>query len=150
MDLRMPGTDRVTATAEITARSPATRVLVLTTYDADADIPRATAAGVIGYLLKDTPRAELFSAIHAAADGRSTLTPSVATKLVRQQHGPPQEPLSPRELQVLCGLARVRVARHRLPEIGQTCRWLRDAELLLYQLGTVVPGAGVVEGRTRS
>lgn len=101
MDLRMPGTDGATATAQITAHQPAPRVLVLTTYDSDADILRAMAAGAIGYLLKDTPRAELFDAIRAAAQGRTTLTQAVATKLVNQLHTPRTEPLSPREQQVL-------------------------------------------------
>jgi DNA-binding NarL/FixJ family response regulator len=101
MDLRMPGIDGATATARITASRPAPHVLVLTTYDSDADILRAMAAGAIGYLLKDTPRAELFSAIHAAAQGRATLAPSVATKLVHQFQVPQPEPLSPRERQVL-------------------------------------------------
>jgi len=101
MDLRMPGIDGATATAQITAARPAPRVLVLTTYDSDADILRAMAAGAIGYLLKDTPRTELFSAIHAAAQGRATLAPSVATKLVHQFQAPQPEPLSPRERQVL-------------------------------------------------
>ena len=56
MDLQMPEMDGATATAEIAARFPATRVLVLTTYDADADILRAVEAGATGYLLKDTPQ----------------------------------------------------------------------------------------------
>jgi DNA-binding NarL/FixJ family response regulator len=86
MDLRMPGEDGARATAQITALSPPPRVLVLTTYDSDADIIRAMAAGAIGYLLKDTPRRELLDAIRAAAGGNAVLTPSVATKLVRQQH----------------------------------------------------------------
>lgn len=106
MDLRMPGTDGVTATTRITALSPPPRVLVLTTYDSDADIIRAMGAGAIGYLLKDTPRRELLDAIRAAARGDAVLTPSVATKLVRQQHGPRPEPLSARELQVLTLVAR--------------------------------------------
>jgi DNA-binding NarL/FixJ family response regulator len=101
MDLRMPGTDGVAATTRITALSPPPRVLVLTTYDSDADIIRAMGAGAIGYLLKDTPRRELLDAIRAAARGDAVLTPSVATKLVRQQHGSRPEPLSARETQVL-------------------------------------------------
>ena len=56
MDLQMPEMDGATATAEITARFPRTPVLVLTTYDTDADILRAVEAGATGYLLKDTPR----------------------------------------------------------------------------------------------
>jgi DNA-binding NarL/FixJ family response regulator len=101
MDLRMPGTGGVTAIARITCRPAAPRVLVLTTYDSDADILRAMAAGALGYLLKDTPRVELFRAIRAAARGEATLAPSVATKLVRQLQVPQPEPLSPREQQVL-------------------------------------------------
>ncbi|MBP2330530.1 DNA-binding NarL/FixJ family response regulator [Kibdelosporangium banguiense] len=100
MDLRMPDEDGARATAQITALSPPPRVLVLTMYDSDADIIRAIAAGAIGYLLKDTPRRELLDAIRAAAAGNSVLTPSVATKLVRQQHSSRPE-LSTRECQVL-------------------------------------------------
>ena len=59
MDLRMPGLDGAAATARIVSEHPGTRVLVLTTYDTDADILRAVEAGASGYLLKDTPRAEL-------------------------------------------------------------------------------------------
>jgi DNA-binding NarL/FixJ family response regulator len=106
MDLRMPGTDGATATARITALSTPPQVLVLTTYDSDADIVRAMAAGAIGYLLKDTPRHELLDAIRAAARGTTVLTPSVATKLVRQQHADRPEPLSTRERQVLTLVAR--------------------------------------------
>lgn len=101
MDLRMPSTDGVTATATITALPSPPRVLVLTTYDSDADIVRAIAAGAIGYLLKDTPRAQLLDAIRASARGDTVLTPAVATKLVRHQHAQQPEPLSAREQQVL-------------------------------------------------
>lgn len=101
MDLRMPGADGVTATARITALPSAPRVLVLTTYDSDAHIIRAIAAGALGYLLKDTPRGQLLDAIRASARGDAVLTPAVATKLVRQQHAQQPEPLSAREQQVL-------------------------------------------------
>ncbi|GFJ87390.1 hypothetical protein Prum_010320 [Phytohabitans rumicis] len=70
MDLRMPGTDGATATARIVERFPQTRVLVLTTYDTDADILRAIEAGATGYLLKDTPIGALVEAIRAAARAR--------------------------------------------------------------------------------
>jgi DNA-binding NarL/FixJ family response regulator len=106
MDLRMPGTDGASAAACITALSPAPRVLVLTTYDSDADIARAMAAGATGYLLKDTRRDQLFDAIRAAAEGRAVLAPSVATTLVRQHRAPRPEPLSDREQQVLRLVAR--------------------------------------------
>ncbi|TDE09879.1 response regulator [Jiangella asiatica] len=101
MDLRMPGGDGITAIGQITALTPPPRVLVLTTYDADADIIKATAAGAIGYLLKDTPRLQLLEAIRSAAKGHAVLAPSVATKLVRHQHATRPEPLSTRERQVL-------------------------------------------------
>jgi DNA-binding NarL/FixJ family response regulator len=101
MDLRLPGTDGADATARIAALPTPPRVLVLTTYDADSDITRAMAAGAIGYLLKDTGRVALLDAIRRAAAGEAVLTPSVATKLVRQQHKPAPVPLSTREREVL-------------------------------------------------
>ena len=101
MDLRMPGGDGVAATAAISAQHPSTRVVVLTTYDTDADILRAVEAGAAGYLLKDCSRAELTSAIRAAARGETVLTPAVAARLVQRLRGPHPESLSPREVQVL-------------------------------------------------
>jgi DNA-binding NarL/FixJ family response regulator len=102
MDLRMPGgMDGAGATARIAALSPPPRVLVLTTYDSDNDITMAMAAGAIGYLLKDTPRHALLDAIRRAALGEAVLAPSVATKLVRQQHTARPSSLSARECQVL-------------------------------------------------
>jgi DNA-binding NarL/FixJ family response regulator len=102
MDLRMPGgLDGVAATAAITAHLPATRVLVLTTYDTDADILRAVEAGAAGYLLKDAPREDLVAAIRAAARGETVLAPAVAARLVGRVRGPAPEALTGRELQVL-------------------------------------------------
>jgi DNA-binding NarL/FixJ family response regulator len=101
MDLRMPGVDGAAATARITALSPAPRVLVLTTYDSDADITRAMAAGAVGYVLKDIRRDALLDAIRRAARGEAVLAPSVATKLVRRQHAARPAPLSERERAVL-------------------------------------------------
>jgi DNA-binding NarL/FixJ family response regulator len=76
-------------------------VVVLTTYDTDADIVRAVEAGAAGYLLKDCSQAELTSAIRAAARGETVLTPSVAARLVSRMRAPHAESLSPREVQVL-------------------------------------------------
>jgi DNA-binding NarL/FixJ family response regulator len=101
MDLRLPGTDGADATARITALPTAPRVLVLTTYDSDADITRAMAAGAIGYVLKDIRRQALLDAVRSAARGEAVLAPSVATKLVRQQHTSRPSPLSDREREVL-------------------------------------------------
>jgi DNA-binding NarL/FixJ family response regulator len=76
-------------------------VLVLTTYDSDAEIVRAVEAGAAGYLLKDTPREELFRAIRATARGEAPFAPAVATRLVRRMLFPTDEALSARELEVL-------------------------------------------------
>lgn len=106
MDLRLPVLDGVAATAQIRSRQPSTQVLVLTTYDSDADIVRALAAGAVGYLLKDTPREELYRAIRAAAHGQATLAPAVATRLISRVRAPADEELSAREIEVLAEVAR--------------------------------------------
>jgi DNA-binding NarL/FixJ family response regulator len=106
MDLQMPGVDGATATAEIAARFPETRVLVLTTYDTDADILRAVEAGATGYLLKDAPRERLFPAIRSAARGETVLAPAVATRLVHRMRVPAEEALTGREIEVLELVAR--------------------------------------------
>jgi DNA-binding NarL/FixJ family response regulator len=105
MDLRMPGGDGVTATAGVLAAVPGTRVVVLTTYETDADIVRAVEAGATGYLLKDTPRADLIAAIRAAARGETVLGPTVAGRLVSHLRRPAVEPLSGRETEVLALVA---------------------------------------------
>jgi DNA-binding NarL/FixJ family response regulator len=81
-------------------------VLVLTTYDADADILRAVEAGATGYLLKDTSRERLFPAIRAAARGETVLAPTVATRLVSRMRRPAEEALTSREVEVLELVAR--------------------------------------------
>ncbi|MDT7727989.1 MAG: hypothetical protein QOI21_4565 [Actinomycetota bacterium] len=101
MDLRMPGLDGVGATRKILAETPGQRVVVLTTYETDADILRAVEAGASGYLLKDTSRVELAGAIRAAARGETVLAPSVAGKLVNRVRNPVTQVLSARETEVL-------------------------------------------------
>lgn len=102
MDLRMPGTDGIAAIRELAERGVTARVLVLTTYDTDSDILPAIEAGATGYLLKDTPKDELFRAVEAAATGQATLSPVVATRLMGQIRQPAPGPLlSARELEVL-------------------------------------------------
>jgi DNA-binding NarL/FixJ family response regulator len=81
-------------------------VLVLTTYDTDADITRAIDAGATGYILKDAPREDLFAAIRAAARGESALSPSVATRVLGRMRAPAEEALSTRELEILEQVAR--------------------------------------------
>ena len=106
MDLRMPRLDGVGATSRIVAEHPGSRVLVLTTYDTDADIVRAVAAGATGYLLKDTPRRQLVDAVRAAARGETVLAPPVAARLVSRMRAPSAEALTPREVEVLRAVAR--------------------------------------------
>ncbi|GAB3493665.1 response regulator transcription factor [Amycolatopsis cihanbeyliensis] len=106
MDLRMPGMDGVDATRRLRRDAPDARVVVLTTYETDADILRAVEAGASGYLLKDASRAELAGAIRAAARGETVLAPSVAGKLVNQVRAPAQPQLSAREIEVLRLVAR--------------------------------------------
>ena len=101
MDLRMPGGDGATATGRIRAEVRTAHVVVLTTYDTDADILRAVEAGAAGYLLKDASRAELTAAIRAANRGETVLAPSVAGRLVRQVRSPAAPQLSGREVEVL-------------------------------------------------
>jgi len=88
------------ATAQIAQRTNAPRVLVLTTYDTDADILAAIGAGAAGYLLKDVPPEELASAIRRAAGGQSALAPSVADRLIDRVRTPATS-LSSREIEVL-------------------------------------------------
>jgi DNA-binding NarL/FixJ family response regulator len=106
MDLQMPDLDGPSAIATLREQAPAVRVLVLTTYSTDADITRAVDAGATGYLLKDTPREQLFGAIRAAAKGESVLSPSVATRVLGRMRAPAEEALSPRELEILGAVAR--------------------------------------------
>jgi DNA-binding NarL/FixJ family response regulator len=106
MDLRMPMMDGVTAISHLRREQPEIHVLVLTTYDSDAEIMKAIEAGATGYILKDAPREELYRAIRATALGQSYLSPSVATRLMGQLRSPAQDSLSPRELDVLTWVAR--------------------------------------------
>ncbi|MFB6678856.1 response regulator [Streptomyces sp. NPDC057684] len=109
MDLRMPGGNGVDAIKELTRRGARSRVLVLTTYDTDSDTLPAIEAGATGYLLKDAPREELFTAVRAAADGRTVLSPAIASRLVtavRTPAAPADEPLSAREREVLALVAK--------------------------------------------
>lgn len=102
MDLRMPEMDGVTAISHIKAEHPDTQILILTTYETDADILRAIETGASGYLLKDAPREELFGAIRVAAEGNSPLAPTVAARLMQRMRGSAQEEnLSAREIEVL-------------------------------------------------
>lgn len=98
MDLRIPGGGGVDATLAIRQRWPATRVLIVTTFDGDEDIHRAIAAGASGYLLKGLSSAELVAAVEAVHRGKTVMPPHVAA-LFRERVL--RKDLSPRELEVL-------------------------------------------------
>ncbi|MFF0484410.1 response regulator [Streptomyces sp. NPDC004435] len=109
MDLRMPAGGGVDAIAALARQGARARVLVLTTYDTDTDTLPAIEAGATGYLLKDAPRDELFAAVRAAAEGRTVLSPAVATRLVsavRRPAEPVDDTLSAREREILVLVAR--------------------------------------------
>ena len=84
MDLKMPVMNGIQATRLLHEQLPEIRVLVLTTYDFDEWVLDAIRVGAVGYLLKDTPRDELVTAITGTAEGRSYIDPSVAGKLLQQ------------------------------------------------------------------
>jgi len=116
MDLRMPVLDGAAATRRLRTALPECRVIVLTTFDEDEAVFDGLRSGAIGYLLKDAPTERLFEAIRAAARGESVLQPSVAARVVAEfarlsDQAPAwvkemEEPLSPRELEILRLLAK--------------------------------------------
>lgn len=115
MDLQMgEGMDGVAATRALQRLPDPPRVLILTTYDTDADILRAVEAGAAGYLLKDAPPDRLVEAVRAAARGETVLAPMVASRLLTRLRTPRPE-LSKRELEVLTlvsdGLANRAIAK---------------------------------------
>lgn len=107
MDLQLgAGIDGVEATRRLTsAPGDGPRVLVLTTYDTDADVTRAMQAGATGYLLKAERPEEFFAAIHAAAQGRMALSPPIATRVMANMRSP-RPTLTDREREILAQLAR--------------------------------------------
>jgi len=84
MDVRMPGRDGISATAELARRSPSTRVLVLTTFDDDATLFGALRAGAAGFLLKNSTPEALQHAVRAIAAGEAVLDPGVVARVMRR------------------------------------------------------------------
>ncbi|MPV38992.1 response regulator [Georgenia subflava] len=112
MDVQMPGGDGITATAEVLAAAPGTRVMVLTTFDLDEYVLGALRAGASGFLVKTTPPVQIVSAVKACAAGETTLGPTVLRRLVETyvDHGGPaavpgMDALTPREHDVLVAMA---------------------------------------------
>ena len=123
MDLVMPNRDGIAALREVRARSPSTRVLVLTNFAEHDKIVAAVKAGAAGYLLKDVHPQELAEAIRRVHSGEVSLHPSVAAKLMQEvaasdaRAGAP-DALTPRELEVLQQLARGRSNKEIGLELG--------------------------------
>jgi DNA-binding NarL/FixJ family response regulator len=111
MDIRMPLLDGIEATRRIVSASPATRVLVLTTFGLDTYVYEALHAGASGFMLKDAPPEEIVAAVRLVANGEALLAPavtrSVIEEFVRRQQPQPTSPptavqdLTPREREVL-------------------------------------------------
>lgn len=106
MDVSMPGMNGIEATKAIKAEQPGVGVLVLTSYDDDAYVFALLEAGAAGYLLKNASEDDLLGAVRAVAAGESALHPSIARKVLERfsvvsNPTPPEDDLSPRELEVL-------------------------------------------------
>jgi len=106
MDLMMPKMNGVQATREITAEQPGVRILILTSFAADAQVFPAIKAGALGYLLKDSSPQELLQAIRQVFRGEPSLDPAVARKVLAELSTPPpkpltKDPLTSRELEIL-------------------------------------------------
>lgn len=115
MDLQLPGQSGVEAIKAIRREDPDARILVLTTFDGDADIQRALEAGARGYLLKSVRRAILIEAVRAVAAGQRYLPPATAARLVE---GMDSEKLTAREMDVLKLLAQGQRNREIADELG--------------------------------
>ncbi|GAA1829321.1 response regulator transcription factor [Luedemannella flava] len=164
MDVRMPGTDGIEATRQLTRSSSGPRVLILTTFDLDEYVYDAIRAGASGFLLKDVTAERLFDAVRVVAAGEALLAPTVTRRLISEfatMHRPDAPPssalsaLTPRETQVLRlvaeGLSNPEIAA-RLTVTEETVKThvsrvlaklgLRDrtqAVVAAYETGLVVP-----------
>ncbi|TMR93099.1 response regulator [Nonomuraea basaltis] len=82
MDVRMPGTDGLTAAARLLSLPDAPKLIMLTTFDLDEYVHEALRLGAVGFLLKDTPPRELSAAVRTVAGGQAMLSPSVTKRLI--------------------------------------------------------------------
>jgi len=110
MDLVMPELGGIEAIRQITEKEPDARILVLTSFSTDDKLFPALEAGALGYMLKDASPGDLIAAIQQVSEGQSTLTPTIARRLLREfspddSSWPPVEHLTDRETEVLKILA---------------------------------------------
>ena len=101
MDIRMPRLDGLEATARLLRGSDPPRVIVLTTFDADEYVVRALGDGASGFLLKDTPPAQIVDAVRKVAAGEPMLSPSVTAQLIRQVANHPTDDRAARARELL-------------------------------------------------
>jgi DNA-binding NarL/FixJ family response regulator len=162
MDVRMPSTDGIEATRQLTAEAGAPRILMLTTFDLDEHVYDALAAGASGFLLKDATAERLFDAVRVVAAGEALLAPTVTRRLIgefarlRPRPAPPVlDELTPRETEVLqllaAGLSNAEIAARLVvgeetvkTHVSRVLRklGLRDraqAVVTAYESGLVVP-----------
>lgn len=138
LDLAMPSMDGVTALETLVKEGSHARAIIFTAFDTDERILAAVRAGAPCYLLKGTPREEIFQAIRIVAQGGSLLTPIVATKLLRQvrmrDRGP--EDLTPREQEILQHVARGRQNKEIARDLAITERTVKfHVAALMRKLG---------------
>jgi NarL family two-component system response regulator LiaR len=106
LDLLMPRKDGIEATREIKAEDTNSRILIITSFAEDENVYQAIKAGALGYLLKDSSPQELMQAIHDVCEGRLSLHPNIALKLIEDlnqptETKPTEDPLTEREVEVL-------------------------------------------------
>ncbi|MFI7617385.1 response regulator [Nonomuraea terrae] len=105
MDVRMPGTDGLTAAGRLLTEPRPPKVIMLTTFDLDEYVHRALRLGAVGFLLKDTPPRELAAAVRTVADGQAMLSPSVTKRLIASyvDRAPSRAETARRQLATLTG-----------------------------------------------
>lgn len=111
MDLLMPRKDGIEATREIKVDNPGSRILIITSFTEDENVYQAIKAGALGYLLKDSSPQDLIQAIHDVHEGKLSLRPNIALKLIEElnkptTNKPTEDPLTERESEVLILVAK--------------------------------------------